>query len=258
MKLEVHDISFSYNKKTILDGITFELKAGEFLAILGPNGSGKTTLLKCINGILQPQSGSILLDGKAMEEYGRNGIARIMGYVPQHNGRIFPNTVFDTLLLGRKPHIQWAPATKDLQIVSQLLEMLKLEQFALRNITELSGGERQKVVIGRALAQRPSILLLDEPTSNLDLKHQLEVLKLIRHQTRDGLSAVMALHNLNLALKYCDRIVMLNDGEIFVQGGLEVLTPEAIESVYNVKVSTVEYSGGIFVIPEEFNMTIDD
>ncbi|TFG13743.1 ABC transporter ATP-binding protein [Candidatus Thorarchaeota archaeon] len=257
MKLEVNSISFRYNNKPILNDITFNLKAGEFLAILGPNGSGKTTLLKCINGILQPQNGSILIDGKSMQEYGRNDIARIMGYVPQHNGRIFPNTVFDTLLLGRKPHIQWAPTSKDLRVVSQLLEMLNLEQFALRNITELSGGERQKVVIGRALAQQPNILLLDEPTSNLDLKHQLEVLKLIRNQTRDGLSAVMALHNLNLALKFCDRIVMLNDGEIFVQGGLEVLTPEAIEFVYNVKVNTIEYSGGIFVIPEEFNGTID-
>lgn len=253
MKLDVNGISFRYNNTPVLKDVSFSLRGGEFLAILGPNGSGKTTLLKCIDGVLRPQSGAILLDGKNIDDYGRRDVARIMGYVPQNNGRIFPSTVFDTMLLGRKPHIRWAPTSNDLQVVSKLIEKLNLEEFALRSITELSGGERQKVVIGRALAQQPSILLLDEPTSNLDLKHQMSVLRLVKEQIDQDISAIMALHNLNLALKYCDRVVLMSEGQIYAEGGLDVLTPEAIESVYGVKVSTVEYSGGIFVIPEEFN-----
>lgn len=253
MNLAVNGLSFSYNHRSILNDIDFRLESGELLAILGPNGSGKTTLLKCIDGILHPQSGTITIDGKRIDDYARSDIAKIIGYVPQSNGRVFPNTVFDTVLLGRKPHIQWAPTSEDLEIVSGLIEQLNLEEFALRSITDLSGGERQKVIIGRALAQEPSILLLDEPTNNLDLKHQMAVLDLVKQQTKKGLSVIMALHDLNLALRFCDRILMLHEGNVYTEGGLDVLTPEAIEAVYDVEVSTVEYSRGVFVIPEQFN-----
>ncbi|MFO7835195.1 MAG: ABC transporter ATP-binding protein [Candidatus Thorarchaeota archaeon] len=254
MKLAVNGLSFSYNHRSVLKEIDLRLDSGELLAILGPNGSGKTTLLKCIDGILRPQSGTITIDGKSIDEYTRSDIAKIMGYIPQSNGRTFPNTVFDAMLLGRKPHIQWAPTNRDLEIVSDLIEQLKLEEFTLRHITELSGGERQKVMIGRALAQEPSILLLDEPTNNLDLKHQMAVLELVKEETNKGLSVIMALHDLNLALRFCDRILMLHEGHVYAEGGLDVLTPEAIEAVYDVKVSTVEYSRGVFVIPERFNV----
>ncbi|MGV9103294.1 MAG: ABC transporter ATP-binding protein [Candidatus Thorarchaeota archaeon] len=253
MRLNVKGLSFSYNHRSVLNDIDLSLESRELLAILGPNGSGKTTLLKCIDGILHPQTGTITINGKSIDEYNRRDIAKIMGYVPQNNGRMFPNTVFDTVLLGRKPHIRWAPTNKDLEIVSSLIEQLKLEEFTLRNITELSGGERQKVVIGRALAQEPSILLLDEPTNNLDLKHQMAVLELVKEQTNKGISVMMALHDLNLALRFADRIMILDDGNVYAEGGLDVLTPEAIEAVYDVKVSTVECSRGVFVVPEKFN-----
>jgi len=258
VNLAVNGLSFSYNHIPILNDIDFRLESGELLAILGPNGSGKTTLLKCIDGILHPQSGTVTIDEKRIEDYTRSDIAKIIAYVPQSNGRMFPNTVFDTVLLGRKPHIQWAPTNEDLEIVSGLIEQLKLEEFTLRSITELSGGERQKVIIGRALAQEPSILLLDEPTNNLDLKHQMAVLELVKEQTNKGLSVIMALHDLNLALRFADRIMMLHEGSIYAEGGLDVLTPEAIEAVYDVKVSTVEYSRGVFVVPERFNQKTTD
>jgi len=253
VRLNLDRLSFSYGNSVILNKVSFGLKSGEFLAIIGPNGAGKSTLLKCINHILKPQNGSITIDGKNITEYERREIAKIIGYVPQNNGHIFPTSVFDTLLLGRKPYIQWSPTTKDLEVVSEVIQTLKLEPFAARDINELSGGEKQKVLIGRALVQKPSILLLDELTSNLDLKHQIEVLKLVKDQTtNNGLSAIMTIHDLNL-VRYCDRILILNQGNIVAKGGLEVLTPDIIESVYQVKVQTIKCPGGIFVIPEELN-----
>ncbi len=253
MKLEINNIKFSYNSTPVLDHVTLKLGCGEVLAVVGPNGSGKSTLLKCIDQILKPQHGAIMINDKCIKDYKKEDIAKKLGYVPQGNGSSFPTTVFDTILLGRKPHIRWGPTTKDLKIVSKIIDTLHLEDFVLRDINELSGGQRQKVIIGRALAQEPSILLLDEPTANLDLKHQLEVLKLVREQTSHGVSAIIAIHDLNLALRYSDKIVMLDKGKVFAAGGLEVLTPENIESVYDVKVRVIKDSGRILVIPEESN-----
>ena len=253
MKLEIDNIRFSYNSTPVLDNVTLKLGCGEVLAVVGPNGSGKSTLLKCIDQILKPQSGAIMIDHKSIKDYKKEDIAKKLGYVPQGNGGSFPTTVFDTILLGRKPHIRWGLTSKDLNVVTKVIEMLNLEDLALRDINELSGGQRQKVIIGRALAQKPSILLLDEPTANLDLKHQLEVLKLIRDQADHGVSAIIAIHDLNLALRYGDKIVMLDKGKVFAAGNLDVLTPENIESVYDVKVRVIRDKERIIVIPEESN-----
>lgn len=252
MKLEIKGIKFSYGSAPALNNISFRLEGGEVLTIVGPNGSGKSTLLKCIDRILKPQRGCIMIDGKDIKGIGSEEVARRMGYGPQSNGKSFPSTVFDTILMGRKPYIRWAPAAKDLKVVSDVIGTLELEEFALRDINELSGGQRQKVIIGRALAQEPKILLLDEPTANLDLKHQLEVLNLVKEQTRSGVSAIIAIHDLNLALRYSDKVIMLNYGKVFAAGGLEVLNPENIEAVYGIKVRVINHSKGIFVIPEEF------
>ena len=253
MKLKLNKIKFRYNSTPVLDKVTLKLNCGEVLAVVGPNGSGKSTLLKCIDQILKPQSGAIMIDDKIITDYKKEDIAKNMGYVPQSNGRSFPATVFDTILLGRKPHIRWAPSSGELKVVSKVIDSLDLGDLALRDINELSGGQRQKVIIGRALAQEPSILLLDEPTANLDLKHQLEVLKLVREQADKGVSAIIAIHDLNLALRYGDKILMLDKGRVFAAGGLEVLNPENIESVYDVKVRVIKDSGRILVIPEEPN-----
>lgn len=153
--------------------------------------------------------------------------------------------------MGRKPHGGWKPGEEDLEAASKIIDRLDLSNISMRNITEISGGQRQKVLIARALAQDPEVLLLDEPTSSLDLRHQLEVLNLIREQTKMGISAVMAMHDLNLAARYSNKIVMLNNGKIFAAGGKEVLTPKNVESVYGIKVTIGEKLGRPVIIPEE-------
>jgi iron complex transport system ATP-binding protein len=251
VRLKVSDLDFSYSDKQVLKNVSLELYSGEILGIIGPNGSGKSTFLKCINRILQPQTGEILLKGNRINNFSRKELARNIGYVPQSDNRKFPSTVFDTILMGRKPYINWKPKPKDLNIVTGIIDMLELDDIAMRDVNELSGGQRQKVMIGRALAQEPEIMLLDEPTSDLDLKHQLETLNVIEEQAKQGISAIIAIHDLSLAARYSDKVVMLRDGEIFTAGGVEVLTPENIEAVYGVKVSVREHFGRTLVVPEE-------
>ncbi|MBS3781285.1 MAG: ABC transporter ATP-binding protein [Candidatus Thermoplasmatota archaeon] len=260
MILEIKDLNFSYDgHEKVLEDVSISLERGNILAIIGPNGSGKTTLLKCIGNILIPQKGSIDLDGESLDSYERQDIARKIGYVPQVESRGFPSTVYDTILMGRKPYISWEPSEKDLKIVSQIIRKLGLESISMKEINELSGGQRQKVFVGRALAQQPNLLLLDEPTSDLDLKHKLEVLNIIRHQVDQGISAILAIHDLNMALRYSDRIVMLKEGSVYDSGGLDVVTQENIESVYGVKVYITEHESWLTVTPDKpvDGMTID-
>lgn len=250
VKVEITDLEFSYDSVPVLEDVRLRLGKGETLAIIGPNASGKTTLLKCINRILKPRKGSILIDGVALDNLGKRDIAKKMGHVPQAGEGSFPTTVFDTVLMGRKPHGGWKPREDDLKAASQVVHKLDLEDIAMRDIGEISGGQRQKVLIARALAQGPEVLLLDEPTSSLDLRHQLEVLDIVEEVTEDGVSTAMAIHDLNLALRYSDKILMLKEGKIFAAGGKEVLTPENIEAVYGVRASVEERFGRPLVIPE--------
>ncbi|MFO7793035.1 MAG: ABC transporter ATP-binding protein [Candidatus Saliniplasma sp.] len=251
MKLEIAGLQFSYNSIPVLEDVNFELKKGEMLTIIGPNASGKTTLLKCINNILNPQNGSILIDEKSLNSLSMIEIARKVGHVPQSGTESFPTTVFDTVLMGRKPHGGWKPSEKDLEMVSKTIEKLGLEDIAMRNIGEISGGQRQKALIARAVAQDPEILLLDEPTSSLDLKHQLEVLDVVKKQTGNGISVVMTMHDLNLAARYSSKILMLSGGKIYAAGDVDVLNSKNIESVFGVKVDIVQRSGRPMIIPEE-------
>jgi len=251
VKLKINGLQFSYNSTPVLENVSLGVKKGEMLTIIGPNASGKTTLLKCINNILKPQNGTILIDEKSLGGLSMREIARKIGHVPQSGADSFPTTVFDTVLMGRKPHGGWKPSEKDLETVSNTISRLDLENIALRNISEISGGQKQKVLIARALAQNPDILLLDEPTSSLDLKHQLEVLDVVNKQTENGISVVMTMHDLNLAARYSNKILMLKDGKIFAAGNVDVLNPKNIESVFGVKVDIVEKSDGLMIVPEE-------
>ncbi len=252
MKLTVEGIDFSYEKnQKVLEDIELSLNRKEVLGVVGPNGSGKSTLLKCLNGILNSQNGDILIKGENLDNLNRRDIAKKIGYVPQRSNESFPSTVFDTILMGRKPYIGLKPSSEDLDIVTKVIKMLGLEKFSMKNTNELSGGQRQKVLIGRALAQEPEILLLDEPTSDLDLKHQLEVLNVVERQVKEGISAIIAIHDLNLAERYSDRIVMLREGEVYASGGTEIFSRKNIESVYDVKVSLKDHFGRSLVVPEE-------
>jgi len=246
VKLRIKDLTFSYPSRAILDGITIEIEPSEFFGVLGPNGTGKTTLIKCIDTILKPYGGCIMLDGKEVREFDKRELARRIGYVPQSAPKGFPTTVFDTILLGRRPYIGWKVTERDIDKVLEIVELLRIEELSLRPFDELSGGERQKVLIARALAQDPEVLLLDEPTSNLDIKHQLEVMEVIKRITKDhGILAIMAIHDLNLASRYADRVAMMYRGRIEAVGPPEeVLTPENIRSVYGVEVEVVNTNGG--------------
>ncbi|MGM0689901.1 MAG: ABC transporter ATP-binding protein [Bacillota bacterium] len=250
MIIRVNGLSFSYNSRPVLKDVSLELAGGEILGVIGPNGSGKSTLLKCMDRILKPKGGSILIDGKAINSFTMSELARLIGFVPQREENRFPVEVFDAILMGRKPFLNWKPSPKDMEKVSEIIEVLKLQDIALRDIGSISGGERQKVIIARAIAQEPEMLLLDEPTSYLDLRHQLEVMDIIKDLAAKGTSSVVAVHDLNLAARYCDKLVLLREGEIFAAGGREVLQPENIEPVYQVKIWSYDKEGRRFILAD--------
>ncbi len=249
MKITIKDVSFSYGSSLILDNLNLAVGDSEILGLVGPNGSGKTTLIKCIDRILKPK-GSILLDSMDLASLSRSDIAKQIGYVPQSGSGMMGSTVFETILMGRRPHINWRVSEKDLDIVIEVIELLHLEELAMREFGQLSGGQRQKVLIARALAQEPAVLLLDEPTSNLDMKHQLEVMEIIREMvSKRKISAVMALHDLNLAARFVDKLAVLKNGKIWAAGEpASLLTPEMIRDVYSVEAAVMQLERP-FVIP---------
>ena len=249
MILEVKDVSFSYGKFPVLSHINLRVEKGKVTSILGVNGAGKSTLLKCINGILKVHSGEILINGKDIRRMSRTEIAREISYVPQRS-EIPSITVFEAVLLGRKPYIKWDATKNDIEITKNVLKMLDLERFSLRYITEISGGEFQKVVIARALVQQPKVMLLDEPTNNLDLKNQFEVMDIIKKISRiHNIASVVVMHDINLALRFSDEFVLMKEGKIFASGGIEVITPENVESVYGIPVMIEKINGHILVEP---------
>jgi len=250
VNITIKDLTFSYNSHKILDDLNIVVGDAEVLSLVGPNGSGKTTLIKCIDRILKPW-GSILLDGKEIEEMSRQEVARIIGYVPQSSSAPLATSVFDTVLMGRRPHIRWQVSDSDLDKVAQVLELLHLDDLGLRDFSSLSGGQKQKVLIARALAQEPAILLLDEPTSNLDMKHQLEVMEIISHLVKEKkISVVMAIHDLNLASRFSDKLVMLKNGQVYAAGEPKHLLTEAnISNVYGIKAMVMNAVGRPYIVP---------
>lgn len=250
VNITIKNLTFSYNSHKILDDLNLVIENSEVLSLVGPNGSGKTTLIKCIDRILKPK-GSILLDGKEIESMSRQDVAKQIGYVPQSSSAPLATTVFDTVLMGRRPHIGWRVADYDLEKVAEVLERLHLEDLAMRDFSQLSGGQKQKVLIARALAQEPSILLLDEPTSNLDMLHQLEVMETVGSLVKEKkISAVMAIHDLNLASRYSDKLVMLKEGKVYAAGEPRSLLNEAnISHVYGIEAMVMNAVGRPYIVP---------
>ncbi|HHW41666.1 MAG TPA: ABC transporter ATP-binding protein [Syntrophomonadaceae bacterium] len=249
MILSVDGVEFSYNSRPVLRDVRFAVNRGELFSILGNNGAGKSTLLRCLNRIIRPRAGSILIEKEDLFALTRREVARQVGYVAQRHesARV---TVFDAVLLGRKPHIRWDATARDLEIVREVLAVLGMEEFSLRYLDELSGGELQKVIIARALAQEPRVLLLDEPTSNLDLKNQFEVLQIVKRAARErNIAVVVVMHDLNLALRFADKFLLLKNGAVFACGGREVMTPENIAGVYGVPVAVERMADVPVVVP---------
>jgi len=249
MMLSVQGVDFSYNSHPVIKDIVFELERGVVLGILGVNGAGKSTLLKCLNRVLAPQRGSVMLNREEILTMKGHEIAKRMAYMPQ---KYFEEslTVFDAVLLGRKPHIKWAAQEKDFNIVEKILKSMNIDSFALRPVNSLSGGEMQKVVIARALAQEPEILLLDEPTSNLDIKNQFEVMAMVRRVVRtQNLSAVVSIHDLNLAFRFADLFLMMKHHRVYQVVPKDKVTAHMIREVYNIDVSIVKIEGHSVVVP---------
>ena len=249
--LRVQGLNFSYRSTNVLKDVGIELNKGEVLSIVGPNGAGKTTLLKCIVGIVKQEKGTISIDGKDASRMKRMALARCVGYVPQSSPSKFPITVFDAVLMGRRPYITWKPSEKDLEMVADIIKSMDLEDIALRDFDQLSGGQKQKVLLARAVAQDTAYLLLDEPTSNLDLKHQMEVMEMIFSMVKsNGVAAILAMHDLNLASRFSDRMMMLNRGRIFCIGKpQEVITVENIRAVYGVEATISQNNGHPYILP---------
>lgn len=243
MILSVDDVEFSYQSKSVLKNVKFKVNKGEVVSILGVNGAGKSTLLKCVNRMLKPKKGAILVDNFNLNTLNSEEIARKMAYVSQSVNGNYIN-VFDAVLLGRKPHIKWEVSKKDLEITGNILRLMNLEEHALRYTKELSGGELQKVVIARALVQEPQILLLDEPTNNLDLKNQMAVMKIIRDISKSqNISSIVVMHDLNLTLRFSDKFIMLKDGMIYSKGNSDVINSKNILEVYDVNAYVDNYNG---------------
>ncbi|MHB9292544.1 iron complex transport system ATP-binding protein [Hollandina sp. SP2] len=248
--LQVEDISFSYQTREVFSRIRLDARGGQMVSLVGPNGAGKTTLLKCINRLLPLKEGTVRLDGRDLSKLSRTELARCTAYVPQAAVSSFPITVFDTVLLGRKPYLNWKPQQQDLDLVMGMIERMELTSLAMRDLGSLSGGERQKVLVAKAMVQEPRLLLFDEPTSYLDLKYQLKIMQFIRDLIDEKqICALITTHDLNLAMQFSDRLVVLKDGTIAAEGSPAILSEGLILQVYGVEASLQHYQDQPFMIP---------
>jgi iron complex transport system ATP-binding protein len=254
--IQTRDLSFAYKDRVVLQSISLSIESGEMVGILGPNGSGKTTLLRILSAVLYGQ-GEVKLDGRNIATCGRRELSKLFAVVPQENRVNFPYTVAEIVLMGRASHHSSLAleGKEDLKVARASMELTDSLSLAHRYLHELSGGEKQRVMIARALAQQPQILLLDEPSAFLDLKHQVQVFELLHRLNRErGLTIVAALHDLNLAALFFPRLVMLRNGRIYSDGvPSEVLTEKMIEEVYGLRVRVAADPSGekpqLFICP---------
>ncbi len=251
MILQADNLRFAYAGRTVLEDVSLQVTAGEIVALVGPNGSGKSTLLRCCTNVLAPAAGSVRLDGRDLRQLPRRELARSIAYIPQQP-QIGPATpVFEVIQLGRAPHVGFVLGQRDREVVVEVIETMGLAGFAFRPIGELSGGERQLVLIARALAQEAPIVLLDEPTSALDLRHQLEIAELLRSFQRERrLGFLVAIHDLNLAQRFADRVYVLRAGRLLAAGSWRTtMTEQTIRKAYAVEALIREEQEVAYIVP---------
>jgi len=240
MKLAAQGLGFGYRDRRVGSDVTLELAAGEVLCLLGPNGSGKTTLFKTLLGLLPPQSGAVLIDGRDARTLTRDAIARQISYVPQAHGVFFPYTVRETVLMGRTAHLGLfsAPSASDHAATAAAIERMGITHLADAIYTQISGGERQLALIARALAQEARVVIMDEPTANLDFGNQVRVLERIRALAGEGIGVLLSTHDPDHAFLCADRVAMLHQGRLMACGTVsEVMTAEKLQQIYGVAVS---------------------
>lgn len=252
--LKVENLCGGYGRATVIKDISLEIRKGEFLGIIGPNGSGKSTLLRLMSRALTPQQGDIFFEGQNIQEIHLKKLYQKMAFVSQNSWTGLSFSVFEMVLMGRIPHLNrlQLETKKDLAVAQQALVLTGTQEFKNKRVDELSSGERQRVMIAKALAQEPILLFLDEPTSNLDIGHQIQILDLLKALNgQNKLTVVLVLHDLNLASEYCDRLILLDHGVICRRGTpIDVLTYQNIEEVYKtvVVVKTNPMSGKPYII----------
>ncbi len=241
--VSAQDLAYQVDAQWLLDGVNLLVDKGEMVGLIGPNGAGKSTLLRAISSILRCQDGSVVLEGNDLANMTVKDVAAGLALVPQIAPYTHGFTSMELVLMGRYPHLGrfQVEGNADEQIAREAMAMTETDRFADRTLDTLSGGERQRVFVARALAQQPRILLLDEPTSNLDVLHQLMVLDLVRQLVDEGLTAVAAFHDLSMAARYCDKLVVMSGGKVIATGPPEeVLNPELIETVFKVKAAVYQ------------------
>ena len=249
IRLSVDDLSFSYNPKKglkpTLEGVTLDIRGAQLLSILGPNGVGKSTFIHCMNRILEPTEGAVTINDYPVKDIPLKDMAKLTGYVPYSANDSFPLSVTDTILMGRHPHSKLGSLDEDLEVVESVLKLIGIEDLADRMFNELSAGQHQKVMLARGLAQEPRILFLDEPTSNLDIKYQLEITRLLKRLSRErNMLVIMISHDINIAAKYSDNILMLLDGGIYAAGKpSDVITEKNLKVVYGVDAKIIDDCG---------------
>jgi iron complex transport system ATP-binding protein len=248
--VQVDNLGFAYKTQEVFRNISFNVGKGQILSLVGPNGAGKTTLLKCISRLLEPETGGVKIMGRNVRAFSRVELARCIAYVPQASPPMFPMTVFDAVLLGRRPHLNLRSRKRDIDMVSDIIERLELSDTAMRDLNRLSGGERQKAAIAKAIVQEPQVMLFDEPTTYLDLKYQLRIMEIIRNLVDEKqLCAVITTHDLNIALRFSDRLAILKDGVLAAEGEAGVLTEEVILRVYGVEARLLCNEGKPYMAP---------
>ncbi len=254
--LNVNNLSFTYTETPVLRNVSLPIHSGEWVGVIGPNGSGKSTLIKLLGGLLKAPSNSIHFRNQDIKSYSRLDLAREIAWVPQETTSPFSFTAYEMVMMGRHPYLKAFrfESQDDHDICHRAMEVTSTTEFKARKFSELSGGEKQRVLIASAIVQSPRIMLLDEPTASLDLKYQVQVLDILeRLNIQRGITLALAMHDLNLAAKYCHRLILIKDGTIVRDGPPEsVLQKEIIEEVYEVKVQMMksQKDGTLFVFPE--------
>lgn len=238
---------FKYKPKSnpIIDGLNLKIDSPQLVSIIGPNGAGKSTLIHCMNKILQPTGGCVMVNGEEIESITIKEMAQISSYVPYTSTDSFPLSVTDTIMMGRHPHSKWGSLDEDLKKVHEVMQIMGIEDLAESMFNELSAGQHQKVMLARGLVQEPRILFLDEPTSNLDIKYQLEITRLLKKLSREkGMLVVMISHDLNIASRYSDNVIVLHNRGVYDVGRPEkVMTADMLRTVYGVEAEIIQFNG---------------
>lgn len=246
--IRIEGLTHAYTTEPVLKNVSLEIQPGEFTAVIGPNGSGKTTLLKLMGGILPSAVGSVIFKNNDLHTIKRKELARAVAWIPQEHPMVFPFNVMEVVLMGRHPY-QTAltfESNRDYEIARQALAQTQTLDFADRKFNEISGGEKQRVMLASALAQEPEAMILDEPTAALDLKYQIEILTILKNlNEQKGMTVLLAMHDLHLASKFCKRLILLSNGEVAGDGSpQQVLKKELLEKVYDIGIRIVELEGG--------------